>query len=319
MKSVERNPMEINNRLAPLQSNAVSITSSQEYGCLRKKKIDELTEVQNDVQYIKEDISLVERHRINLYRARDRYLVKMPVHGGELTGSKTWSSSSINKDTILFPSGKPQGSTQMKEASSGLSSQHTNQSSLAVTRKKRVQSQFNDLQHCYLQNRRQVPNPLQNHDKRDDDVIQREGIVQVYQIFNLYFPLLHNIGNLSIYISIIISIFVRLRVIAELRHGELFHSANIVSRLNEPPEVHCPVVEMPTISKLSCLSWNKHTKNHIASSDYEGISEMEYEEHEKRVWSVDYSRTESSMLVSGSDDCKILKTATYFLFFIFYL
>lgn len=41
--------------------------------------------------------------------------------------------------------------------------------------------------------------------------------------------------------------------------------------VNEPPEVHCPVVEMPTRSKLSCLSWNKHTKNYIASSDYEGI------------------------------------------------
>lgn len=34
---------------------------------------------------------------------------------------------------------------------------------------------------------------------------------------------------------------------------------------------------------------------------------MEYEEHEKRAWSVDFSRTEPSMLVSGSDDCKVLK------------
>lgn len=33
---------------------------------------------------------------------------------------------------------------------------------------------------------------------------------------------------------------------------------------------------------------------------------MEYEEHEKRAWSVDFSRTEPSMLVSGSDDCKVL-------------
>lgn len=41
--------------------------------------------------------------------------------------------------------------------------------------------------------------------------------------------------------------------------------------VNEPADVHCPVVEMSTRSKLSCLSWNKHTKNHIASSDYEGI------------------------------------------------
>jgi WD40 repeat protein len=35
--------------------------------------------------------------------------------------------------------------------------------------------------------------------------------------------------------------------------------------------VHCPVVEMATRSKLSCLSWNKYSKNVIASSDYEGI------------------------------------------------
>lgn len=32
---------------------------------------------------------------------------------------------------------------------------------------------------------------------------------------------------------------------------------------------------------------------------------MEYEEHEKRAWSIDFSRTEPSMLVSGSDDCKV--------------
>lgn len=34
-------------------------------------------------------------------------------------------------------------------------------------------------------------------------------------------------------------------------------------------------------------------------------SVMEYEEHEKRAWSVDFSRTEPSMLVSGSDDGKV--------------
>lgn len=42
--------------------------------------------------------------------------------------------------------------------------------------------------------------------------------------------------------------------------------------------MHCPVVEMTTRSKLSCLSWNKYAKNHIASSDYEGIV---------TVWDVD--------------------------------
>lgn len=41
--------------------------------------------------------------------------------------------------------------------------------------------------------------------------------------------------------------------------------------VNEPSDVQCPVAEMSTRSKLSCLSWNKFTKNQIASSDYEGI------------------------------------------------
>ncbi|TXG53513.1 hypothetical protein EZV62_022682 [Acer yangbiense] len=82
----------------------------------------------------------------------------------------------------------------------------------------------------------------------------------------------------------------------------------------EPTEVHCPVVEMPTRCKLSCLSWSKCTKSQISSSDYEGIvtvldsttsqNVMEYEEHEKRASSVDFSCSEPAMLVSGSDDCK---------------
>lgn len=41
--------------------------------------------------------------------------------------------------------------------------------------------------------------------------------------------------------------------------------------VNEPEDIHCPAVEISTRSKLSCLSWNKYTKNQIASSDYEGI------------------------------------------------
>lgn len=108
------------------------------------------------------------------------------------------------------------------------------------------------------------------------------------------------------------------------RDDDLFATAGVSRRIkvfdfsavvNEPTDAHCPVVEMTTRSKLSCLSWNKYAKNQIASSDYEGIvtvwdvttrkSLMEYEEHEKRAWSVDFSRTDPSMLVSGSDDCKV--------------
>ncbi|XP_057954648.1 E3 ubiquitin-protein ligase COP1 isoform X2 [Malania oleifera] len=318
--------------------------------CLRKQKAEELNEMQTDLQYIKEDINSVERHRIDLYRTRERYSVKLRMHVEDPTAIKTWPSPvDKNSSGLLSGScnaqgglaaggfqnkkldGKAQVSSnglQRKDAMSGLDSQHVNQSSLAIARKKRIHAQFNDLQECYLQKRRQSANQLHHQDKTDIHAVHREG---------------YNAG-LADFQSVLTTFtqYSRLRVIAELRQADLFHSANIVSSIefdcddelfatagvsrrikvfdfslvvNEPANAHCPVVDMPTRSKLSCLSWNKHIKNHIASSDYEGIvtvwdvttqqSVMEYEEHEKRAWSVDFSPTDSSMLVSGSDDCKV--------------
>ncbi|KAG5551681.1 hypothetical protein RHGRI_009933 [Rhododendron griersonianum] len=321
--------------------------------CLRKQKVDELNEIQTDLQFIKEDINAVERHRIDLYRARDRYSVKLRMLADDPTATKSWPSSIFknnNNNSGLSSSsrnaqggmgfgnfqlkkadGKAQLSTlapQRKDTISGLGSENMSQSGLAVVRKKRVHAQFNDLQECYLQKRRQLANQPNKQEEREADVIHREGYTAGLTEFQ---------SVLSTFTR-----YSRLRVIAELRHGDLFHSANIVSSIefdrddelfatagvsrrikvfdfssvvNEPADVHCPVVEMSTRSKLSCLSWNKFTKNHIASSDYEGIvtvwdvttrqSVMEYEEHDKRAWSVDFSRTEPSMLVSGSDDCKV--------------
>ncbi|XP_022758994.1 E3 ubiquitin-protein ligase COP1-like [Durio zibethinus] len=318
--------------------------------CLRKQKVDELNEVQADLQFIKEDLNSVERHRIDLYRARDRYSMKLRMLGDDSSTRKPWSSSvdrnssGIVSSSLNVRGGMSAGNLQnkkidvkaqvsghgpqRKDALSGADSQGFNQSGLTVARKKRVHAQFNDLQECYLQKRRQFANQLHIKQESDKNVIHREG---------------YNAG-LADFQSVLSTFtqYSRLRVIAELRLGDLFHSANIVSSiefdrddelfatagvsrrikvfdfsmvLNEPEDVHCPVVEMSTRSKLSCLSWNKYSKNHIASSDYEGIvtvwdvttcqSLMEYEEHEKRAWSVDFSRTEPSMLVSGSDDCKV--------------
>ncbi|KAF9428366.1 coatomer subunit alpha [Podila epigama] len=79
--------------------------------------------------------------------------------------------------------------------------------------------------------------------------------------------------------------------------------------------LHYPVLEMMCRSKISCLSWNSYIKSQIASSDYEGIvslwdshtgvNTLNYEEHEKRAWSVDFSRTNPTQLASGSDDAKV--------------
>ncbi|XP_014504634.1 E3 ubiquitin-protein ligase COP1 [Vigna radiata var. radiata] len=319
--------------------------------CLRKQKVDELKEVQTDLQFIKEDINSVEKHRMDLYRARDRYSVKLQMLD-DSGGRKSWHSSVDKSSSGLISSplnlrrgglssgshtkkndGKSQINSQghgvqRRDAVTGSESPHINQSGLALVRKKRVHTQFNDLQECYLQKRRHAADKPHSQQEREMSLISREG---------------YSVG-LEDFQSVLTTFtrYSRLRVIAELRHGDIFHSANIVSSIefdrdddlfatagvsrrikvfdfsavvNEPTDAHCPVVEMSTRSKLSCLSWNKYAKNQIASSDYEGIvtvwdvttrkSLMEYEEHEKRAWSVDFSRTDPSMLVSGSDDCKV--------------
>ncbi|KAI3466532.1 hypothetical protein Pfo_023195 [Paulownia fortunei] len=318
---------------------------------LKKKKLDELNEIQSDLQYIKEDIHAVERRRIELYRRRDRHSAKMRMLD-DPTSKSVWpslmdehSGATVSRTGIAPGRGRMSyGGSQnrkadvkssasplilRKDAYGGSDTQNHTQSGLALARKRRVHAQFNDLQECYLQKRQYWARLSSEQQERDSHGLSREGYTEGLEDFQ---------SVLSTFTR-----YSRLRVVAELRHGDLFHSANIVSSIefdrddelfatagvsrrikifefssvvNEPAGVQCPVAEMFTRSKLSCLSWNRYTKNHIASSDYEGIvtvwdvttrqvSVMEYEEHEKRAWSVDFSRTEPSMLVSGSDDCKV--------------
>ncbi|XP_059307179.1 E3 ubiquitin-protein ligase COP1-like isoform X1 [Lycium ferocissimum] len=318
--------------------------------CLRKQKVEELNEIQNDLQYIKEDINAVEKRRIELYRARGRYSAKMRMlvdDSSAMTarpslrdkGGGAIVSSSLNsqeqgrvgtprRNTDARAPGNSQLVQWKNDHHGGSDSQDPNQPGKSITRKRRVHAQFNELQDCYLQKRRYWARQSQKQGERVANLMNREGYSAGLEDFQ---------SVLSTFTR-----YSRLRVVAELRHADLFHSVNIVSSIefdrddelfatagvsrrikvfefssvvNETAEAQCPVVEMSTRSKLSCLSWNKYTKNHLASSDYEGIvtvwdvttrqSVMEYEEHEKRAWSIDFCRTEPSMLVSGSDDCKV--------------
>ncbi|KAJ1656014.1 hypothetical protein IWQ61_004344 [Dispira simplex] len=78
---------------------------------------------------------------------------------------------------------------------------------------------------------------------------------------------------------------------------------------------HYPVREMVCRSKISCLSWNPYIKTQLANSDYDGMVTLwdahvgtqvqTFTEHEKRAWSVDFSRTDPTRLASGSDDTKV--------------
>lgn len=105
----------------------------------------------------------MERRRIELYRARERYVVKLRMLGDDPSSAKAWSSAtdkqcsgflsggrsiqgriasgnSQNKKADLKAQLSPQG-IQRKDAFSGSESQNITQSGLAVARKRRVHSQ----------------------------------------------------------------------------------------------------------------------------------------------------------------------------------
>lgn len=136
--------------------------------------------------------------------------------------------------------------------------------------------------------------------------------------------------------------FSKLKVKANLKQGDLLNSSNLVCSLgfdrdgeffatagvsrkikvfecdpiiNENRDIHYPVVEMSSRSKLSSICWNSYIKSQIASSNFEGVVQiwdvtrsqvvMDMKEHEKRVWSIDISSADPTLLASGSDDCSV--------------
>lgn len=127
-----------------------------------------------------------------------------------------------------------------------------------------------------------------------------------------------------------------------LRNGDLLNSANVICSLsfdrdeeyiavagaskkikifeysalvNDSIDIHYPVIEIGNKSKLSCISWNSYIRNYLASTDYDGVVQVwdastgvgysQHIEHQKRAWSVDFSRVDPTMFASGSDDCSV--------------
>ncbi|KAK9076657.1 hypothetical protein SSX86_004991 [Deinandra increscens subsp. villosa] len=85
--------------------------------------------------------------------------------------------------------------------------------------------------------------------------------------------------------------------------------------LNDSVDIHYPAVEMSNKSRLSSICWNSYIRNYLASADYDGVVKIwdagtgeavsHHVEHERRAWSVDFSRVDPIRLASGSDDCSV--------------
>lgn len=98
---------------------------------------------------------------------------------------------------------------------------------------------------------------------------------------------------------------------------KLFEYSSVV---RDSLEIHYPVIEMEGSSKISCISWNSYIKGLMASSDYEGkvtiwdattcTKVMNYHQHQKRCWSVDFNKIDTKIIASGSDDATVMLWST---------
>mmetsp|Transcript_13113 Transcript_13113/g.37862 ORF Transcript_13113/g.37862 Transcript_13113/m.37862 type:complete len:803 (+) Transcript_13113:1759-4167(+) len=98
------------------------------------------------------------------------------------------------------------------------------------------------------------------------------------------------------------------------RSVKVFDHASIVE---SPDSLQFPVWQATTRFKLSSVSWNSYLRSHLITSDYGGAiqlwdvasgmkNEMAcYSEHDKRVWSIDFSTLDPMQFASASDDATV--------------
>ncbi|KAL8510237.1 hypothetical protein ACS0TY_017158 [Phlomoides rotata] len=215
-----------------------------------------------------------------------------------------------------------------------------------LSKNARLMKNFRKLESAYFLTRRRAAKPAQRPLARHSQVSSGgRGSILATERSSISNPSSRDEQKQSGWISTFLEglckylSFSKLKVKADLKQGDLLNSSNLVcslsfdrdgeffasagvnkkikvfeynSILNENRDIHYPVVEMASRSKLSSICWNSYIKSQIASSNFEGVvqvwdvtrsqSFLEMREHERRVWSVDFSVADPTMLASGSDD-----------------
>lgn len=127
-------------------------------------------QIQTDLQYIKEDISAVERHRLELYRTKERYSMKLRMLLDDPAAPKMWASPLDKASSFFLPNSRaplsPSCPVSLQNKKLDLKAQVSHQgfqrrdalacsdppsapiqSSNVIARKRRVQAQVRFL--CY--------------------------------------------------------------------------------------------------------------------------------------------------------------------------
>ncbi|KAK4369167.1 hypothetical protein RND71_012959 [Anisodus tanguticus] len=257
------------------------------------------------------------------------------------SGSRKRFRPGLSIHTTEESDGKPDESQK--------SEKHVENKGSILANNSRLMKNFRKLEVAYFMTRRRVikptGKPLSRHSQVSTDCRTSVLAPERSSLSNLSSKEGYNedrqSGSISSFLEGLCKYlsYSKLEVKADLKQGDLLNSSNLVCALgfdrdgeffatagvnkkikifeynsivNEDRDIHYPVVEMASRSKLSSICWNGYIKSQIASSNFEGVVQiwdvtrsqlfMEMREHERRVWSVDFSVADPTMLASGSDD-----------------
>lgn len=180
-----------------------------------------------------------------------------------------------------------------------------------LSRSSRLMKNFRKLESAYFLTRhralRQIGKPLTRNSTIGSDVRGSIVVTERSSVSNMSSKEHHNEGRQTGWINTFLEglykylSFSKLKVKADLKQGDLLNSSNLVcslgfdrdgeffatagvnkkikvfeynSILDEDRDIHYPVVEMASRSKLSSICWNGYIKSQIASSNFEGVVQV---------------------------------------------
>ncbi|EDQ88328.1 uncharacterized protein MONBRDRAFT_26379 [Monosiga brevicollis MX1] len=178
----------------------------------------------------------------------------------------------------------------------------------------RLYKHFDDLQEAYLEHHAVADDKREAFRRFADDVRNMDQFARLESVCRLRYGDLYN--NNSIVSSIELdpeeNRFATAGVSKQIR---VYDYNTVLSRGRQGAEIHLPILTMDCPSKISCLAWNPVQGHQLASSDNHGSVRVwdvnagtpitVFQEHERRVWSVDVNRQNPVLLASGSDDRQV--------------
>lgn len=224
--------------------------------------------------------------------------------------------------------GSTMGNSKEEATSSETPSKQSGGLSSLLVRRRRMYQHFDDFVQCYFSSRSKdlffgKETGEKNSSKASADSTSgldefRENLVKFSRYNELRKLATLNYSNDLMNNSTIVS------SIEFDKDSEFFAIAGVTKRIKvfdygavirDNVDIHYPVIEMVSNSKISCVSWNSYHKGTLASSDYEGTVTIwdattgqrtkTFQEHEKRCWSVDFNDIDTRLIASGSDDARV--------------